>query len=282
MKHLCLFILFGTIFSIYPVAIFHGIGDGCNNQGMHNIAKFISDNLDGVYSKCIESGGGIDSFDTSFKAQAERACQEIQSDPNFQGDFSIMGISQGSLIGRYILQACPIKGVVKRYISIGGPQMGVGAFPHCESGPLCWALERIIDFGVYNSFVQNNIGPAGYFKAVGDYQNYLQYSSFLADLNNEKQDKNKDYFAKVTMLEKMLLIKFSTDTMIIPKETAWFQFYDSNHNVVNLEDSEFYKNDYLGIRTLNEGKRIQFVELPGQHLHFNRDDIITHMIPALK
>jgi hypothetical protein len=40
--------------------------------------------------------------------------------------------------------------------------------------------------------------------------------------------------------------------MIIPKETAWFQTWDEKHNVIKLEDSEFYIHDNIGIRTLNE------------------------------
>jgi len=43
----------------------------------------------------------------------------------------------------------------------------------------------------------------------------------LADLN---QERNKDEKAKERMLnlEKMVLIMFNKDTMIEPKETAWF------------------------------------------------------------
>ena len=46
--------------------------------------------------------------------------------------------------------------------------------------------------------------------------------------------------------------------MIIPKETAWFQFYDEKYNVEGLEDSKFYKEDFIGVRKLNEEGKINF------------------------
>jgi len=41
--------------------------------------------------------------------------------------------------------------------------------------------------------------------------------------------------------------------MIVPKETAWFEFYKENSTDLEpLENTDFYKNDVLGIKTLTE------------------------------
>jgi triacylglycerol esterase/lipase EstA (alpha/beta hydrolase family) len=45
-----------------------------------------------------------------------------------------MGLSQGSLLARYIVEKCPIKGKVRNYLSIGGPNMGVNEVPGCAKG----------------------------------------------------------------------------------------------------------------------------------------------------
>ena len=43
---------------------------------------------------------------------------------------------------------------------------------------------------------------------------------------------------------------FEDDTMIIPKETAWFGFYDvDGETLVKMEDSDFYKQDYIGMKS---------------------------------
>jgi len=265
----------------YPIAVFHGIGDSCYMPGMSRITKYFGDQV-GVYSSCIETGGGpIDIF-TSFHSQAEKACNQIRQDNNFSGDFSVIGISQGALLARYIIEKCEMPGKVKRYISIGGPQMGVARFPHCESGIICNVVNYVVDKFIYTSIVQNLIGPAGYFKDNRNIDTFLQYSTFLADLNNEKEYKSETYKERMLELENMVLIKFSDDTMIIPKETAWFQFFDEQDKVQDITESKLYQEDYIGVRELHEQKKINFFELPGNHLSFDYSDIDEIMIPYLK
>lgn len=265
-----------------PVAIFHGIGDFCIRPGMSNIADFFSSKLDGVYVKCIETGGNVLDWFTSFISQAEKGCEAIKHDKNFAGEFSVVGISQGALLARYIIEKCDMPGKVKRYVSIGGPQMGVAKFPHCESGIFCNLVNGIIDKLVYFSLVQNFIGPAGYFKTNNKIDNYVNSSTFLADLNNEKKEKNENYKKRFLELEKILLIKFTEDTMIIPKETSQFRFYNKENVVEDLEKSDFYINDYIGVRQLMEENKIKLLDLEGDHLNFDREDIETHMIPILR
>ena len=45
--------------------------------------------------------------------------------------------------------------------------------------------------------------------------------------------------------------------MVYPKESEWFQTLDSSDkSVVALEDTDFYKNDLIGLKTLNEAKKV--------------------------
>jgi len=80
----------------------------------------------------------------------------------------------------------------------------------------------------------------------------------------------------------MVLVKFTKDTVIIPRETAWFEYYDEHDKLVNLTESKFFKDDYLGIRYLYENKRISFIEIEGIHLEFKDSDLNKFVIPALK
>jgi len=70
--------------------------------------------------------------------------------------------------------------------------------------------------------------------------------------------------------------------MILPGETAWFSFYDNKENLVNYKDTEVYKQDLIGIKTLDEQGKINFVALQGDHLRFSFTDIDEFMLPALK
>lgn len=78
-----------------------------------------------------------------------------------------------------------------------------------------------------------------------------------------------------------MLVMFTEDSMIAPKETAWFQQEDAQGNIMALEDSDFYRNDILGIRFLKEHGKLTFVEIAGEHLRFTEEDITNYFIPFL-
>lgn len=264
-----------------PVAVFHGLGDACIFPGMLRLTNYFSRQLN-TYSRCIETGGNILDWFTNFHYQAKKGCERLKSDKNFHKEFSVVGLSQGSLLARYIIETCDMPGTVKNYISIGGPQMGVGKLPHCPSGVICNVINSGIDKVIYFSLVQKIIGPAGYFKNPNDMESYLNFSTFLADLNNERKEKNSSYKERFSNLDRVLLIKFTKDTMIIPRETAHFEFYDEKGEVRNLMDSDFYKDDYIGLRKLIEEKKVQFENIEGDHLHFSYSDVDKYMIPNLE
>lgn len=128
------------------------------------------------------------------------------------------------------------------------------------------------------------IGPAGYFRDPWDMEQYLEGSIFLPHLNNEEDDAStqaarKDRF---TALNGALLMMFTEDTVIYPKESEWFQQLDTDGNVQPLEESDFYQEDYLGVRALNEAGKIQFVSVVGDHLQFSESDVQNTILPFLK
>lgn len=64
-----------------------------------------------AYTACVEVGNGtLTSFDMNFEKQAELACANLNADPHFNGDFNVVGLSQGGLLARYIVETCPMKG----------------------------------------------------------------------------------------------------------------------------------------------------------------------------
>ncbi|KAJ3038380.1 hypothetical protein HDU99_010309, partial [Rhizoclosmatium hyalinum] len=54
-----------------------------------------------------------------------------------------------------------------------------------------------------------------------NYETYLEKSLFLPFINNEVTDtKREEYKANLKALNKLVLIRFSEDTMVIPSETS--------------------------------------------------------------
>ena len=173
-----------------PTAIFHGMGDACIYPGMHRFTKEIAAGT-GDYADCVEVGNGsLTSLFENFEKQAEKACAKIQADSNFQvPEINVMGLSQGALIARYIATSCDLGDTkVRNLASIGGPNMGVDAVPHCFSGFICEIVNSVARELVYLKIVQDHFGPAGYFRDVAHDSKYLKDSVFLPYMNNEEGD----------------------------------------------------------------------------------------------
>ena len=266
-----------------PTAVFHGLGDACIYPGMHSFTKQIGSGT-GDFAKCVEVGNGsLTSIMTNFEKQGEMGCANLLKVDEFKNadEINVVGLSQGALIARYVAESC--QGVKARnLLSIGGPNMGVTDIPHCFSGAACSLINKVARSLVYMKVVQDHLGPAGYFRDPADMSRYLDDSVFLRLVNNEANPAttNKSNFEA---LNGVMLVMFTEDTMVYPKESEWFQTLDSkDKKVVALEDSDFYKNDLIGLKALNDEKKVQFISIEGDHLQFSKDDINNTFIPFLK
>jgi len=223
----------------------------------------------------------------SIEDQAKEACDKINSIPAFNSNFSIIGLSQGTLISRYVIEKCQMKGQVKRFISISGPQMGIGSFPRQYCTILCGIVNFFLDKLVTFSFVtKDHVAPIAYFRTHGSRIKQDSPSStnnFIAELNNDVKIKNEEYKNRMLRLEKLVLIMNEDDQIVNPPSSAWFEFYDRwGMWVIPLRKSRFYLDDYIGLRKLDEQGKINFVKLPGRHLYVTDKQIDTFIVPALK
>lgn len=269
-----------VLISSLPVAIIHGFYDSCKNAYFPSLVNLIKYNL-GDYATCLETGEGSDSLSLSIEEQAKIACEKINENEKFRGDFSILSISQGGLIGRYIIQKCEMKGTVKKLVSFGGPMLGTSKVPYCLNGVFCFIINSLVDYFVYGKTIQKNIGPAGYYRTASHLDEYKSSESFLVQLNNEGKTFDEKSKERFTQLESLMLIGFKEDKMISPKETAEFWEYDENFNLVPMNQTEVYTRDLFGLKTLAQKNRIHIHYLDGEHIDFDFDDVLKYAIPYL-
>lgn len=269
-----------------PTAFFHGFGDACINPGDIQFDREIAKGT-GAKVHCIEVGvPSLGEVFNNFEHVAEESCKKVAANPDFAGEFNVVGLSQGGLLARYIVEECEMPGKVRNMLTAGGPHMGVAAIPGCFEGTLCSILNFFASKIVYFSWAQNIFAPAGYFRDVKQYNRYVADSTFLPAINNEQKENwftnhNELRSKKFSDLNGAMLVMFDADTVIYPKETAWFQSLDEKGNVLPLNGTDFYNDDYIGVKALNEAGKIQFVSLPGDHLQFTTDDIKNTFIPFL-
>ena len=267
-NYLYLLSIISLSYSIYPIAVFHGIVDSCEMKNTSTLVNDLRRDL-GVHVECIEIGNGfIDTIMEDLHSQVEEACEKIKANPNFQSKFSILGISQGTLIGRYIIEKCQMKGQVMRYMSFDGPQMGIGSIPKLTCGTFCDFLVNITAPLFYK--MKDRIAPAAYFRYKYDQEYYELHNTFLKMLNNENNEKDEEIKRRFSNLEKVKLIKSKDDSVIVPRDSSWFMFYDfEGKEIVPLEESQFYKKDFIGLRKLNEEGKVIFATFRDEHVIYN-------------
>jgi palmitoyl-protein thioesterase len=271
--------------------MFHGLGDACIMPGDIQFDGMIKKGT-GAYVRCIEVGfPSLGEVFNNFETIAKKSCEKVAADAHFQGEFNVIGLSQGGLLARYIAEECDMPGKVRNIVTLGGPHMGVEAVPGCFTGFACNILNGLVKKLVYWSPAQNWIAPAGYFRDVANIKGYLKGSVFLPALNNEHQAPEyqgtiPNNFAalrasRFSSVNAAMFVMFDADTVIYPKQTAWFQALDTKGSLVPLKSSDFYLKDYIGLKALMDANKVQFETFAGDHLQFTEKDINETIIPFL-
>jgi len=67
---------------------------------------------------------------------------------------------------------------------------------------------------------------------------------------------------------------FEEDKTVIPKESGWFaQTNLTSGEVTHLRNRTIYKEDWLGLRTLDERGALEFRETEGEHMRLS-DEVL--------
>ncbi|PNY03645.1 palmitoyl-protein thioesterase 1-like [Trifolium pratense] len=116
-----------------------GIGDQCKNGGIKNFVKLLSD-WSGSQGYCLEIGNGMwTSWTKPLLKQTAIACEKVvKKMSDLTQGYNIVGLSQGNVIGRGIIEFCDGGPPVKNFISLGGPHAGTASIPFCGES---WVLK---------------------------------------------------------------------------------------------------------------------------------------------
>ncbi|KAL3985647.1 Palmitoyl-protein thioesterase 1 [Acanthocheilonema viteae] len=268
-----------------PIVLWHGMGDSCCNPlSLGRIEKLLKANIPNVYIYSVMIGSNVvmdteHGFFGNLNDQVAEVCQTIQNDEKLRNGYNAIGFSQGAQFLRAVAQRCPIPSM-KNLISLGGQHQGVFGLPLCPAESyICDRVRNLLEWGAYVDFVQNTVVQAQYWHDPLDEATYRQSSIFLADINNER-NVNERYKENLLKLQNLVLVKFLNDTMVVPKESEWFEYYRENDTskIIPLEKSKIYTENRLGLRELLESKRLHLLAFEGQHLQINSSSFVSQII----
>ncbi|XP_071326403.1 lysosomal thioesterase PPT2-like [Trachinotus anak] len=246
---LLLLLLAGVCIAAYkPVVIVHGILDG--PKQFVSLSHFIKKAHPGTEVPVIDLYNDLRSLRPLW-----RQVQDFRKaiDPIMEkapDGIHLLCFSQGGLICRALLSTTPYHNV-HSFISLSSPLAG----QYGDTDYLRWLFPGCIKKTVYKicySRVGQKVSICQYWNDPHHRAQYLQRNNFLVELNGERPHSGMEAWRKNFLrIKKLVLIGGPDDGVITPWQSSHFGFYDSNENVVEMRNQEYYKNDAFGLKTLD-------------------------------
>lgn len=127
---------------------------------------------------------------------------------------------------------------------------------------------------------------AQYYRDPSNYETYLHTNHFLPYINNEIEEvRNQTYARNLASLSNLVLVIFTEDKTVVPKESAWFgseEIPDDTgivytpadqqplsrleRTIIPMREQPLYVEDWIGLRELDERGGVVFASCTGEHM----------------
>ncbi|KAH9956956.1 alpha/beta-hydrolase [Lactifluus volemus] len=268
-----------------PLVIWHGLGDQYDAPGILKFQSHIEEMYPGIFihSVYIDPDSKADQRATVFgnvNKQVEMVAQQLKDLSQLSQGFDGIGFSQGGLFLRAYVERHndpPIRNL----ITFGSPHMGISDITCKPHDVFCELGRNAARAGMYTEWAQQNLVQAQYYRDTERFVQYLESNHFLGSINNEVPTlHNATYAARLSQLENLVLVHFTEDRTVVPKESAWFGSYAipddeeecegeeaDSKSIVPMREQPLYTEDWIGLRTLDESGRIVFQSCESEHMH---------------
>lgn len=276
-----------------PLLIWHGLGDNYAADGLHTVGDLANETNPGTYVYYIRldedaASDRTATFLGNVTEQIAQVCSDIATHDVLSKapGLNALGFSQGGQFLRGLVERCggsngPVK--IRNLVTFGSQHNGISKYQICKDGDwLCKSYVGLLKANTWGNWVQGHLVPSQYFKATNDSTGepspeYLEHSNFLADINNERVLKNVTYKENLASLSNFVMYLFEDDTTVIPKESGWFSYTNaSSGEVVGLREREIYKQDWIGLRTLDVRGGLHFRTTEGGHMQLG-DEVLREV-----
>ncbi|KAI0485266.1 alpha/beta-hydrolase [Xylariaceae sp. FL0804] len=278
-----------------PLVIWHGLGDNYAAEGLQSVGALAEEVHPGtfVYFVALGADASADRTATFYgdvNAQVAAVCDALAAHPILSTAPAVdaLGFSQGGQFLRAYAQRCAAP-PLRSLVTFGSQHNGIVDYRACgRADLLCRGALALMHSNTWGAWAQAHLVPAQYFRDPADLASYRAHSNFLADVNNELVDEDKDededsaatrgsrrnetYARNLAALENFVMYMFADDTTVIPKETSWFAEVEGGA-VTPLRKRRLYTEDWLGLRALDAKGGLRFETTPGDHMEIS-DDVL--------
>lgn len=237
--------------------------------------------------------------------QLEVVAEQLQGIPELRDGFDAIGFSQGGQFLRAYIERYNSP-PVHNLITFGSQHMGVSDLPLCEPGPgyiWCQIARRAVKGGVYGTWAQQNIIQAQYYRDPDHLPIYLARNHFLPNINNELPEdyglpsitvptsgRNETYAKNLASLNKFIMVLFTEDKTVVPKESSWFGSYAPAERLLSAGEGDqlpmvsqaekttipmrmqpVYTTDAIGLKTLDERGDVLLETCEGEHMVMSKE-----------
>ncbi|KAL8853875.1 MAG: hypothetical protein Q9221_001346 [Calogaya cf. arnoldii] len=263
-----------------PLVIWHGLGDNYKADGLRSVGEIAEAANPGTYTYFIRldddaSSDRTATFLGNVTEQVSKVCTDLAAHPTLSKASAInaLGFSQGGQFLRAYVERCN-RPPVHTLVTFGSQHNGISEFQNCADNDwVCRSWDGYLKRNTWIHFVQSRLVPAQYYRDPEDLEGYLENSNFLADINNERADRtNATYRENLKTLQRFVMYMFSEDVTVVPKESAWFAEYNkTSEEITWLKERRIYKEDWLGLKWLDEKKRLVFKIAEGKHMQLSEE-----------
>ncbi|KIY46181.1 alpha/beta-hydrolase [Fistulina hepatica ATCC 64428] len=279
-----------------PLVLWHGLaGDSYASSGMLEFASMIEDMHPSIFVHSVYLDEDLDKdqragFYGNVDEQIAFAAVQLAAIPELQDGFDAIGFSQGGQFLRAYVERYNSP-PVRNLITFGAQHFGISDIPACRSyDVLCQIARRTAKASVYSEWAQHNLVQAQYYRDPTHYEQYCAANYFLTSINNEiPESRNDTYKENFASLENLVLVLFTEDETVIPKESSWFEDKQTSlsataieKKIVHMHEQPLYIEDWIGLRSLDEGGKVNLTTCTGKHMHIADcwEDIVREFVGA--
>ncbi|XP_076679465.1 palmitoyl-protein thioesterase 2 [Andrena cerasifolii] len=265
---LLLVTLNNAVESYRAVVVIHGVLTG--SDSMELISNRIQEMHPDTQVYNVPRYAGWSSLESMWQQVNEIGMDVMSIGVAFPEGINLVGYSQGGLIARAILQRYPDHNV-KNFISLSSPQAGQYGtkFLHLFFPDLV----RETAYELFYSKIGQHTSVGNYWNDPHHQELYYKYSKFLPYVNNERNLTNWATFKEgITKLKRLVLVGGPDDGVITPWQSSHFGYYDTNETVVEMRDRPIYKDDMIGLKTLDGSGRLTLITVPNvPHVEWHKN-----------